>query len=344
MFPGEDLLQEGIAAFQAGDRLQARELLLEVIKVDPENEQAWYYLAACESDPGKRKEYLQQVLEINPTNAKAREVLDRIKSRESVNSDAPMASPSGSGSGRSRLRALDPELDAPGASIDEPGSFRIPVRIPGAPARTTWERLGRDGVSLLRVGSQAALRTPNAHADEITNATWWRFWLIAGVAAVGAGILSFVNALWLQARYSGSLFNIIGVLLTPFLFVAFALITLFVGCYASYRYAQIRGGMGSLVSHAYTVAVVWAPILLINSVLRFVFNLFTPTGGWLATLGLWLWSLFLIAEGFERLHVFSDPREKWITAGVMVVAEFVAATLLGIIFGGIFVGALPFAF
>ena len=51
MFPGEDLLQEGIAAFQAGDRAKAHELLSEVVKVDPENEQAWYYLAASESDP-----------------------------------------------------------------------------------------------------------------------------------------------------------------------------------------------------------------------------------------------------------------------------------------------------
>jgi hypothetical protein len=348
MFPGEDLLQEGIAAFQAGDRPRARELLQEVIKVDPENEQAWYYLAACESDPAKRRQYLEQVLEINPTNAKAREVLERIKSRETVGeSETPMATPSSSSGGdrrQQKLRALDPELDAPGAAPDEPGSFRIPVRIPGAPARTTWERLFRDGVALLRVGSQVVLRTPGTYSDEVARATWWRFWLITGIAAVGSGILSFVNALWLQARYSGSLFNIIGVLLTPFFFVAFALITLFVGCYASHRYALIRGGTGSLLSHAYTVAVVWAPILLLNSVIRFVFNLFAPGGGWIMTLLLWAYSILLISEGFERLHVFSEPREKWITAGVMIGAEFVASILLSLIFGGLFVGAMPFAF
>ena len=49
----------------------------------------------------------------------------------------------------------------------------------------------------------------------------WKAWFWSYLAA---GILSFVNALWLQARYSGSLFNIIGVLLTPFFFVAFALL------------------------------------------------------------------------------------------------------------------------
>src|SRR5215813_12450502 len=99
MFPGEDLLQEGIAAFQAGDRTKARELLLEVVKLDPENEQAWYYLAASESNPTLRKQYLQTVLEINPGNAKAREVLDRIQSREAVAEAAPAAASASASTG-----------------------------------------------------------------------------------------------------------------------------------------------------------------------------------------------------------------------------------------------------
>jgi hypothetical protein len=89
---------------------------------------------------------------------------------------------------------------------------------------------------------------------------------------------------------------------------------------------------------------VWAPVLLLNSLIRFVFNLFSPGGGWIMTLLLWAYSILLISEGFERLHVFSDPRQKWITAGVMIVAEFVASIILGLIFGGVFVGAMPFGF
>lgn len=348
MFPGEDLLQEGIAAFQAGDRTKARELLLEVVKVDPENEQAWYYLAASESNPVTRRQYLEQVLEINPGNAKAREVLDRMIARESgpSSSTTVAATPqTPSSERRSRIRALDPEMEpAPGAAEDVPGSFKIPIRIAGAPQRTTWETLARDGVALLRTGLDVALRKPGVYGDEVARATWWRFWLIAGTAAVGSGILSIFNALFLQIRYSNSLFNIFAVLLTPFFFVAVALLTLYIGCYASYRWALNQGGSDSLVKHAYTVALVWAPILLVNSVISFVFNLF-GFGSWLTSLILNLYAILLISEGFERLHVFKEPNQKWITAGVMIVAELVASLVIGILFGGLIVaGALPFAF
>lgn len=341
MFPGEELLQEGIAAFQAGDRAKAHELLSEVVKVDPENEQAWYYLAASESNPALRKQYLEQVLEINPGNAKAREVLDRIMAREA--DSAPAEPPRPSSSSHARLRSLDPAMDVPGAVMDEPGSFRIPFRIPGAPERTTWERLARDGVALLRTGLDAVLRKPGIYESEVSRATWWRFWLITGASAVGSAILSIFNALFLQVRFSASLFSIVAVLLTPFFFVLVALVTLFVGCYVSYRYALTRGGNGSLVSHAYTVALVVAPVSLINGAISFVFNLLgIPTAPF--TLLISLWALVVIADGFERLHIFTDPNQKWITAIIMILAQFVATLILGLLLGGLIVrGALPFA-
>ncbi|MEP7293564.1 MAG: hypothetical protein ABI835_17390 [Chloroflexota bacterium] len=344
MFPGEDLLQEGIAAFQAGDRTKAHELLAQVVEVDPENEQAWYYLAASESDSTLRKEYLERVLEINPGNAKAREVLDRIKARETA--PEPVAAHTRSandGDRSSRIRSLDPALDAPGAADGEPGSFKIPFNIPGAPARTTWENLARDGVALLRGTFDIILRKPGVYADEVSRATWWRFWLIAGTAAVGSALLSIFNALFLQIRFSASLLNIFSILLTPFFFVAIALVTLFVGVYASHRWAQQQGGGGSLVQHAYTVALVWAPITLLNSVLGLVFNLI-GLGGGLATLLISIYEIVLIAEGFERLHMFREANQKWITAVVMIVAAFLASLVLGVLLGGLIVrGALPFA-
>jgi hypothetical protein len=340
MFPGEDLLQEGIAAFQAGDRARAHELLSEVVKVDPENEQAWYYLAASESNPAVRRQYLEQVLEINPGNAKAREVLERIKAREGEASVVDTMPPR---AGSARVRPLDPALDAPGAAEDEPGSFKIPFRIPGAPERTTWEKLARDGVALLRGTLDVLLRKPGVYEEEVSRATWWRFWLIAGASVVGSAILSIFNALFLQVRFSSSLFNIIAVLLTPLFFVVIALVTLYVGCYVSFRWAQSRGGNGSLLSHAYTVALVWAPVALLNGALSFVLNLLgIPAAP--VTLLISLYALLVIADGFERLHVFTDPNAKWITAIVMMLAQFVTTLILGLLLGSLIVrGALPFA-
>jgi hypothetical protein len=347
MFPGEDMLQEGIAAFQAGDRAKAHELLSEVVKVDPENEQAWYYLAASESDLALRKEHLERVLEINPENAKAREVLDRIKARETPvePSETVVAARSSNGERKSRIRALDPSLDPSlGAAESEEGSFKIPVKIPGAPERVTPEGLARAGIGLLRTGIDVLLRKPGVYADEVARATWWRFWLIAGTAALGSAVLSIFNALFLQIRFTTSLFNIFAVLLTPFFAIAIMLTALYVGCYASHRWATTQGGgTGELVKHAYTVAVVWAPITLIITVVSFVFNLI-GFGTWLLTLLISIYEVYLISEGFERLYAFSDPRQKWFTAGVLIAGIFLTTWVLRILLGGIIVGAaLPFA-
>ncbi len=344
MFPGEDMLQEGIAAFQAGDRAKARELLLEVVKVDPENEQAWYYLAASESNTDLRKQYLQQVLDINPSNTKAREVLDRIKARETTGQPEAVASPAASASvsgstRKEKIRPLDPAMSsASSVGAGEPGSFKIPVNIPGAPEQTTFEALARDGVALMRVGLDVILRKPGVYEDEVSRATWWRFWLIAGTAVVGAAILSIFNALLFLVRFGGALFGIIAVLLTPIFFVAVSLLTLYLGCYASYRYALTRGGNTSLLKHAYTVALVWAPVTLVSAVIGFIFNLF-GFGGWLISLLFFIYEIYMIGEGFQNLHVFSDPNQKWITAGVMIVTVFVVNLIIGLIFGGLVISA-----
>ena len=192
--------------------------------------------------------------------------------------------------------------------------------IPGAPERTTWERLARDGVALLRTGLDVLLRKPGIYEEEVERATWWRFWLIAGASAVGSAILSIFNALFLQIRYSTSLFNIIRRFADAFLLrghrPGFAVCRLL-------RFVSLGAEPGrhrSLLNHAYTVALVWAPITLLNGVISFAFNLF-GFGAWLTTLLISVYACVLIAEGFERLHVFREPNQKWITAGVMIVAN-----------------------
>lgn len=87
-----NLLQQGVAAFQSGDRDRAHELLSEYVLIVPEDEQGWYFLAASESDPTRRKLYLERVLGLNPNNRKAREVLDRILARETPGTLADAAS------------------------------------------------------------------------------------------------------------------------------------------------------------------------------------------------------------------------------------------------------------
>ena len=48
------LLNEGIQAVKAGDRLLARGLLLRVVEADERSEPAWLWLSAVLDDPGDR--------------------------------------------------------------------------------------------------------------------------------------------------------------------------------------------------------------------------------------------------------------------------------------------------
>ena len=65
------LLQEGIAAARAGQKEQARELLLQVIAQDEAVEAAWLWLSGVVDDPGERQICLENVLTLNPYNTAA---------------------------------------------------------------------------------------------------------------------------------------------------------------------------------------------------------------------------------------------------------------------------------
>src|SRR5947209_12299226 len=69
----ESLLKKGIAAAQDGDRNQARLALMEAAEIGPGNEDAWMWLASISEYPEELLAFLNNVLAINPDNAKARE-------------------------------------------------------------------------------------------------------------------------------------------------------------------------------------------------------------------------------------------------------------------------------
>jgi tetratricopeptide (TPR) repeat protein len=62
------LRQQGIAAAKAGQRDQARDLLRQSLRLEPQNEAAWTWLVTVAKDNRERVVYLQKLLEINPYN------------------------------------------------------------------------------------------------------------------------------------------------------------------------------------------------------------------------------------------------------------------------------------
>jgi twitching motility two-component system response regulator PilG len=67
----KELLREGIKAAQAGNRSEARHLLLRVTELEPANENAWLWLASISEYPEELLVFLKNVLEINPDNQRA---------------------------------------------------------------------------------------------------------------------------------------------------------------------------------------------------------------------------------------------------------------------------------
>lgn len=77
----DEQLTKAIEYFNAGKKGQAARLFNQVIINDPRSSTAWWGLALCQSDPAQMKYCLQNVLNIDPMNKKARQLLDEIQSR-----------------------------------------------------------------------------------------------------------------------------------------------------------------------------------------------------------------------------------------------------------------------
>lgn len=70
------LRQQGIQAAKAGQKEEARQLLQQSIRMEPDNEAAWLWLASVARDNRERVFCLQKLLEINPENETARKALE----------------------------------------------------------------------------------------------------------------------------------------------------------------------------------------------------------------------------------------------------------------------------
>jgi Flp pilus assembly protein TadD/predicted nucleic acid-binding Zn ribbon protein len=77
----QTLLEQGIGAALHGRRDEARTILAQVVEADETNEQAWLWLAGLVTDPEEMRTCLENVLHLNPDNAKAREGLAWVEQR-----------------------------------------------------------------------------------------------------------------------------------------------------------------------------------------------------------------------------------------------------------------------
>lgn len=79
----EAMVREGINAFKAGRKDEARALLLKATELDQYNEQAWLWLSGLMDTPDDQRTCLENVLAINPNNERASQGLSYLTGQTS---------------------------------------------------------------------------------------------------------------------------------------------------------------------------------------------------------------------------------------------------------------------
>jgi hypothetical protein len=74
----DGMVREGISAYRAGHKEEARTLLLRAVEIDQYNEQAWLWLSAVVETPEEQRTCLDNVLTINPNSERAKQGIDML--------------------------------------------------------------------------------------------------------------------------------------------------------------------------------------------------------------------------------------------------------------------------
>lgn len=75
----KNFLEQGQSAARAGQRELARRYLQAAVDIDPDNVDAWLWLAGVQDDPHNVKRSLEKVLELNPSNKRAKQGLKLVE-------------------------------------------------------------------------------------------------------------------------------------------------------------------------------------------------------------------------------------------------------------------------
>ncbi len=120
----QTLFRDGVTAIkEKRDMAEARKLLTQCLRLDPNHEMAWVWLSRTVSDTDKKLQCLERALTINPDNEQALQLKQRLLAANGGNAtaafaDAPQAAPAPTGvkaptaSEEKRIQALLKEADS----------------------------------------------------------------------------------------------------------------------------------------------------------------------------------------------------------------------------------------
>lgn len=121
-----ELRLQGITAAKAGQKEQARQLLQQAIRLEPQSEAAWLWLASVARDQRERVFCLRKILEINPNNEQAQKALRGLEDQAASAVSSSLATPS------TPLKHVAPagQPAAPGERLSTQEMMAMPPGIP----------------------------------------------------------------------------------------------------------------------------------------------------------------------------------------------------------------------
>ncbi len=149
------MVREGIRAYRAGNKAEARTLLMKAVELDEFNEQAWLWLSATVESVEEQRTCLENVLIINPNNERAKNGIQMLTAKSGGTPPAPPPSTS-SPFGASPIGAASADDEMPTSlewdmSSTETSSASSALRPP-EPTKQDYD----DWVSSLNLGGPAS--------------------------------------------------------------------------------------------------------------------------------------------------------------------------------------------
>ncbi|MBK8027334.1 MAG: hypothetical protein IPK19_39560 [Chloroflexi bacterium] len=141
MDDAQALYREGVLALkEQHDAARARQLLTQSLKLNPNNELAWWWLAQATDDPKRKLQCMDRLLKINPNNEKALNLRAKLQSASGPPASAP--------------RLADPAPSAPAQ----------PPPPPASPKRSIHDRLSQASLVHHDPDAEPAPSTPPRRA------------------------------------------------------------------------------------------------------------------------------------------------------------------------------------
>lgn len=260
-----EYIQHGLESLESGDYNSAQVFFKQAIRVNNNNEDAWLNLAKTyPTEPEKALKCYENVLKINPLNAEAARMVERLSA-----SVAPADAGFGAAAAATTVEAAESlRSEAPSAPKERKPlggpNVSAPKGIDGTPEHVNLDYLV-DFFQRAFKGSLALFTGQNDGSGELAT-SWWNTILMVVSASFLTGLFVAINGL----RF-GSVLAIFTVplIITLMLSVAFG-----AGAFLSHWYLRTyRDASASLLDHTAAYVRVWFPATVIFAIVLLISGL-----------------------------------------------------------------------